>query len=224
MAQWTPAGVVAAIGCAGCVASFVVATKWTTAANAILLQYSGIVWVLLLSPFVLHEPLRRRDLIATPIALGGVALLVGGDVARDRLAGDALAVFSGICCAAMRLALRLDPASGEAAVTGGNALAAIALLPAAGLHPLDGRTTALVVFLGVVQVAGGYALFVRGVSRIAAAPAALVSMLEAVANPLWVYLVLGERPRGAALLGAAVVLGAIAWRTVDIDQTSRARD
>src|SRR5437763_5793888 len=56
---------------AACLTTFVVATKWTTAANAIFLQYAGVVWVLLLSPVVVHEPMRARDAVAIAVALGG---------------------------------------------------------------------------------------------------------------------------------------------------------
>src|SRR5229473_7823390 len=72
-ARWrsTPAFIFAIISYGACLTSFVVATKWTTAANAIFLQYAGVVWVLLLSPVVLDEPFRARDAIAVAVALGG---------------------------------------------------------------------------------------------------------------------------------------------------------
>src|SRR5688500_17468524 len=69
----SPALMVALIAYATTLTTFVLATKWTTAANAIFLQYSGVIWVLLLSPFVLGEPLRRADTIAIIVALGGMA-------------------------------------------------------------------------------------------------------------------------------------------------------
>src|SRR5213075_2172375 len=60
----TPAFAFAILSYGACLTSFVVATKLTTAANAIFLQYAGVVWVLLLSPLVLREPMRSRDAIA----------------------------------------------------------------------------------------------------------------------------------------------------------------
>src|SRR5207249_927711 len=64
--------------CAACLTTFVVATKWTTAANAVFLQYSGVVWVFLLAPLVVGEPRHARDALAIAVALGGMALFFGG--------------------------------------------------------------------------------------------------------------------------------------------------
>src|SRR5437870_2083833 len=74
----TPAFVIAVISYAACLTTFVVATKWTTAANAIFLQYAGAVWVLLLSPLIVHEPIRARDAAAIIAAIGGMALFFFG--------------------------------------------------------------------------------------------------------------------------------------------------
>jgi drug/metabolite transporter (DMT)-like permease len=79
---------------------------------------------------------------------------------------------------------------------------------------LSVRSAAVFLFLGVFQLAGAYALFVRGIRHVTATEASLIGMLEPIANPLWVFLFLGERPALMALVGGIVVLGAIAWRTV----------
>ena len=213
--RFTPAFGVALVAYAACLITFVVATKWTTAANAIFLQYSGVVWVLLLSPVVLHEPFRRRDAFAIAAALGGMALFFVGKF-RAGGAGDWMAVLSGALFAALVLALRSERDAGaEAAVTYGNVLVCASLLPfvAKGLA-LSGRSVAILVFLGVFQIAAAYMLFVRGLRYVTATQASLFGMLEPIANPIWVFLALGERPGGYAIAGAAVVLAAIAWRTL----------
>jgi drug/metabolite transporter (DMT)-like permease len=221
--SWRPAFLCAVGSGAACVVTFVVATKWTTAANAIVLQYTGAVWIVALAPLVLGERFVARDALAIGIALAGVPLVVGGEVAQRRWAGDLVAVVSGLFFAILRLALRRAPELGGAAVTYGNALAALALVPfvahAPGLRP---ASVPILLFLGIVQIGGAYALFVRGVAWVAATPAALVGMLEPVANPLWVYLVLGELPSMLSLSGCALVLGAIAWRTLDGARHDRA--
>ena len=79
---------------------------------------------------------------------------------------------------------------------------------------LTARSAAVYLFLGVFQLAGAYALFVRGIRHVTAAQASLVGMLEPIANPIWVFLFLGERPGVTSIAGGLVVLGAIAWRTV----------
>jgi drug/metabolite transporter (DMT)-like permease len=80
-------------------------------------------------------------------------------------------------------------------------------LPSAGSFLILGA-------LGIFQLGAAYVLFVYGVARVSATRASLVSMLEPVANPIWVFLALGETPSPFALAGGAVVLGAVAWRTV----------
>ena len=210
----TPAFAVALVSYAACLTTFVVATKWTTAANAIFLQYSGVVWVLLASPLVAKEPLRGRDAVAVAVALGGMALFfVGKFHAPGR--GDVTALASGVFFAALVLSLRLEHGGGaEAAVTYGNLLTAVCLFPLVRDQlAISPRSAAILVFLGVVQLAAAYALFVRGLRYVTATQASLIGMLEPICNPIWVFLFLGERPGGFAILGGAIVLGAVACRT-----------
>ncbi len=219
------AGFLAASTCyAGCLTTFVVATKWTTAANAIFLQYSGVVWVFLLAPLVVGEPRRPRDAVAITMALGGMALFFVGKLEVRAHAGDAVAVLSGFLFAGIVLLLRRERgASAAAAVTWGNVLAAAALAPFVFRDPgLGLRSAAVVVLLGTVQIAAAYVLFLRGLEHVSATEAALVGMLEPVANPIWVALFLGEVPGPFAMVGAAVVLGAIAWRTLGVAAESTA--
>src|SRR5207253_11251734 len=91
---------------AACLTSFVVATKWTTAANAIFLQYAGAIWVLLLSPIVVREPMRARDAIAVAVALGGMALFFVGRFESRGMAGNVMALLSSFFFAALILSLR----------------------------------------------------------------------------------------------------------------------
>ncbi|HSS43916.1 MAG TPA: DMT family transporter [Thermoanaerobaculia bacterium] len=205
----------AVVSYAACLTTFVVATKTTTAANAIFLQYSGVVWVLLLSPVVLREPLRARDVLAVSLSLCGMALFFVGKFGSGK-AGDLVALASGVFFAVLVLSLRRERDKGaEAAVTYGNVLAAALLFPFVRDNlALSGRSTAILLFLGLFQLAGAYTLFVHGLRHVTATQATLVSMLEPVTNPVWVFLFLGERPSPFAALGGAIVLGAIAWRSL----------
>jgi drug/metabolite transporter (DMT)-like permease len=216
LSRLTP-GFLAGLACyTACLITFVTATKWTTAANAIFLQYSGVVWVLLLSPIVVKEPLRARDAAAIAVAFAGMALFFLGRFDPRGRAGDAIALLSGLFFAGLVLTLRRERGVGaEAVVAWGNVVTAAAVLPfVASDLTLTARSATVFLFLGVFQLAGAYALFVRGIRHVTATEASLVGMLEPIANPIWVLLFLGEKPALTSVVGGLVVLGAIAWRTL----------
>ncbi len=211
----SPAFLGAIASYAACLTTFVLATRWTSAANAIFLQYSGVVWVMLLSPLVLKEPLKARDAAAVLIALCGMALFfVGQFEAGGR--GLLMGVLTSLFFAALILSLRSQRGLGaEAAVTWGNVLTAAALFPFVRNDlALSLKSGTVLVFLGVVQIAGAYALFVEGLKHVTATQASLAGMLEPIANPIWVFLILGERPSPYAIVGGVIVLAAIGWRTL----------
>jgi drug/metabolite transporter (DMT)-like permease len=215
--QWksTPAFVIAIISYAACLTAFVIATKWTTAANAIFLQYAGVVWVLLLSPVVLREPMRARDVVAIAVAMSGMALFFVGRFETRGMAGNAMALVSSVFFAALILVLRREQRAAQAAVTWGNVACALAVLPFIARDlALTPRSFAVLAFLGIFQIAIAYVLFVRGLAYVTATQASLTGMLEPVSNPIWVFLFLGEKPSGFAIAGALVVLAAIAGHTL----------
>jgi drug/metabolite transporter (DMT)-like permease len=214
--RWTPAFLIGVGSYAACLTTFVLATKWTSAANAIFLQYSGVVWVLLLSPLVLKEPFHRRDAVAVSVAFLGMVLFFLGRFESRGYAGEITALLSSVFFAILVLALRRERGGGaEAVVTYGNVLAALAILPfVRGDLAVTTQSALVLTFLGVVQIGGAYALFVAGLRHVTATQASLVGMLEPISNPIWVFLVLGERPGPFSILGGAIVLGAIAWRTL----------
>ncbi len=214
--RWTPAFVLAVIGYAACLTTFVIATKWTTAANAIFLQYMGVIWVMLLSPFVLKEKFRKADAIAVAVAFCGMALFFVEKFDPRGAAGNMVAILSSVFFAMLILFLRAErDASAEAAVTWGNVAVSVSLVPfVAGDLRVDLRSLLILAFLGVLQIGLAYVLFVRGLRRVTATKASLTGMVEPVMNPLWVFMLLGERPSPLAILGGAIVLGAVAARTL----------
>ncbi len=206
----------AAVFCYGaCLTTFVVATKWTTAANAIFLQYAGVIWVLLLSPLVLREPMRSRDVIAICVALAGMALFFVGKFEARGMAGNGMALLSSFFFAGLILALRREHGSSRAAVAWGNVFIAVTLFPFVMYDlALTPKSLGVFAFLGVFQIGLAYAFFVKGLQHVTATQASLTGMLEPVANPVWVLLFLGETPSGYAIAGAAIVLLAIGWHTL----------
>jgi drug/metabolite transporter (DMT)-like permease len=215
--QWksTTAFIIAIISYGGCLTSFVIATKWTTAANAIFLQYAGVVWVLLFSPLVVREPMRTRDAGAITVAFAGMALFFVGRFEAHGMAGNAMALLSSVFFASLILVLRREQRAAQAAVTWGNVVCALAVLPfVAHDLSLTPRSFAVLAFLGIFQIAIAYVLFVRGLAFVTATQASLTGMLEPVSNPVWVFLFLGEKPSVFAIAGALVVLAAIAGHTL----------
>jgi drug/metabolite transporter (DMT)-like permease len=127
-----------------------------------------------------------------------------------------MGVVSGLFFGLTVLLLRRDQSrDAMSSVFLGNLLAAAIAFPFAwGNLALDAKGFAVIAFLGIVQMGIAYILFVRGLSVVPAAEASLLGMLEPTFNPLWAYLGLGERPSGWALAGGAIVLAAVAGRTV----------
>jgi len=211
----TPAFLVAIVSYGVCLTTFVMATKLTTAANAIFLQYAGVVWVLILSPIVLHEKMQRRDVIAIVAAMIGMALFFVGKFEARGMAGNGLALISSIFFAMMILALRREHHASRAAVIWGNVLLSLAVFPlVANDLALTTKSLLGMLFLGIFQIGLAYAFFVKGLQHVTATQASLTGMLEPIANPIWVLLFLGEKPSVYAIAGAAIVLVAIGWHTM----------
>ncbi len=194
---------------------FVVATKLTTAANAIFIQDTAPLWVLLLSPWLLGERPTRGELLAIPVYGIGLGLFFLDELTAGQVTGNVVALASGVAFAISIVGLRLLRHEGPAALVYGNALAAVAALPLWPRGPTaTGADLAIVAYLGVFQLALAYLSFSRGVTGTPAIEASLLILLEPVLNPIWTFVVAGERPGPWAIAGGAVVLGATAWRTL----------
>jgi drug/metabolite transporter (DMT)-like permease len=194
---------------------FVSATKTTTAANAIFLQYTASVYLLILEPLVYKEKFRSRDLITVLICLGGMALFFVGQLRPQDVTGNLLALASGFCFALYFLLLR-HPRAREvnraSSVIYGNALAVLITLPwgLATVSSITGHDLLSVAYLGVVQIGIAYTLFTTAMARgVRSLDAGIVCYVEPVLNPVWVFLVLGERPSSWALVGGAIIVAAV---------------
>ncbi len=223
-----------ALAYAGVVIGFVVSTRFTTAANTIILQYTSLIWVIVLGWLFLKERAQTHEIIAVAIGLAGVVLCAGGGFSLWRSTGvlslaslgDGLALFSGLCFALTTLALRRlrsaasaseeQPGDYAALVTlfFGNTLAAVVGLPSLLRDlqtPVAGQSVGLwiVAWLGIAQLGGGYWFFQRGLKTTRALSANLISLVEPLLNPLWVALFVGETPSRETTAGGLLILGAI---------------
>lgn len=206
---------------------FVSANRLTTAASTIFLQSTAPLYVLLLGPWLLSEPVRRRDVGFLAVLAGGLGLFFVDreprfPTAPDPFAGDVLAAFSGASWAFTAVGLRWLARSksgpedrSAASLLLGNVASFLACLPfALPLGTISASDWALVGYLGTSQIAA-YLCLAAGLRRVPALEGSLLMLLEPVLNPVWVWLAEGERPGPYELVGGAVVLGATlrrVWR------------
>ena len=194
---------------------FVSATKETTAANAIFLQYTAPVYLLILEPLVYKEKFRRRDLVTVLVCIGGMALFFVGQLRPQDVAGNLMALASGLCFALYFLSLRHPKARAvnrASSVIYGNLLVVLVAAPWAfsALRYVGTHDLMSVVYLGVVQLGISYTLFTVGITRgVRSLDAGIICYIEPVLNPVWVFLVLGERPSRWAVLGGAIIITAV---------------
>jgi DME family drug/metabolite transporter len=205
----------AAILYAALVILFVLATKETTAANAIFLQYTAPVYMLILEPLVYKEKFRARDLITVLVCIGAMALFFVGQLRPQDVAGNLMALLSGFFFALYFLLLR-HPRAREvnraSSVIYGNLLVVLICLPwgLSALSQVTPHDLMAVTYLGVVQLGVSYALFTVGMTRgVRSIDAGIICYIEPVLNPVWVFLVLGERPSRWALIGGALIITAV---------------
>jgi drug/metabolite transporter (DMT)-like permease len=207
---------------------FVLATKTTTAANAIFLQYTAPLYVLILEPLLYKEKFHRRDLITVVACIVGMSLFFVGKLRPQDVTGNLLALGSGVCFAFYFLLLRHSSAkevNRASSVIYGNLLVVLLCVPA-GLSALPHLTrfdALAVAYLGIVQIGIAYTLFTLGMSRgIRSLDAGIVGYIEPVLNPVWVFLFLGERPSKWALIGGLIIVTAVAVHTALTAKESRA--
>jgi DME family drug/metabolite transporter len=216
---WEPRALAVGAAYAATLILYVLANKLTTAANAIFLQSTAPLYVLLLGPWLLGERTRKSDLAFTALLLGGLLLFfVGVEPARatapDPERGNWLGLSSGFSWAltviglrwlGRRDVLRASHSAGGAVVAGNVIAFAVCLpfaLPLGESQPADWL---IVSYLGVFQIGLAYVLMTRGVRRTTAIETSLLLLLEPVLNALWAWMVHREQPGPWSLAGCAVI-------------------
>jgi drug/metabolite transporter (DMT)-like permease len=219
--NWTRRTWIVGSAYAATVILFVLANKQTTAANAIFLQSTAPLYVLLAGLLLLHERVRGADVVVMLVMASGLAMVAFGPqdalaTAPDPRLGDALALVSGVTWAATLLGLRWvgrEEGGAEAAAgasVAGNLIAFAVCLPWALPISGDARDLLLIVYLGVVQIGFAYLLLTAAVRHVPAFEVSLLLLVEPALSPVWAWLVHGETPSGVAIAGGALILGATA--------------
>jgi len=170
---------------------------------------------LILEPLVYKEKFRARDLITVLVCIGGMALFFVGQLRPQDVTGNLMALTSGLFFAIYFLLLR-HPRAREvnraSSVIYGNLLVVLVCAPwgVAALGSVGRHDLLSVMYLGVIQLGLSYVLFTVGMARgVRSLDAGIICYIEPVLNPVWVFLVLGERPSGWALIGGIIIITAV---------------
>ncbi|MFO1372557.1 MAG: DMT family transporter [Candidatus Competibacteraceae bacterium] len=202
-----------AVAYAGTVVLFVIANKLTTAANAILLQYTAPIYVALFSPWFLGERADRRDWLILLVMISGMILFFLDNLTVGGYWGNSIALMSGLCFGWLTLFLRRQKdGSALPSLLLGNLLAGVIGLPFMFQSLPDASSWVGLLLLGVVQLGLPYILYALALRHVRAIEGILIPMLEPVLNPIWVFLTIGEKPSPWAIVGGAIILGAVIFR------------
>ena len=203
--------------------AFVSSTKLTTAANAIFLQYTAPIYVLLLEPLIFRSKIRKPDLWCIAACMLGMFLFFGDQFGVGSIKGNLLGLLSGITLAGFILSQRLNtPDHHFAAIFWGNILVLIVTYTAFAQAPTpNAQQWAMLLFLGFVQIGIGYMAFTYGLNRSTATESSLLAMLEPILNPIWVMIGYGETPSLLAGVGGGIILTALALRTLYLEKAKR---
>jgi drug/metabolite transporter (DMT)-like permease len=194
---------------------FVTATKLTTAANAILLQFTAPVYVALLSAWLLKEKTQWLDWAVIFLVIGGTGLFFFDHLTIGNLFGNGCAILSGISLSFLFVLLRKQKdESPLGSVLLGNLLTGLIGLPFAFQSMPSAMSWVGLIFLGVVQLGLSYVLYSEAIKHVTALEAILISGIEPILNPIWVFLMLGEMPGKWALVGGLIVLISVTARCI----------
>lgn len=211
---------------AGTLTCFVYANKNTTAANAIFLQYTAPIYILIFAPLLLKEKFRKTDLITVVVCLLGMSLFfletpnAQNNLAKNIFAGNIAGLISGVCLGVYFVLLRhprslkFNPAL---SVFYGNIIIVVCMLPFILLNPQTPTTTDILAisYLGIFQIGIAYILFTYGLAKgVRSLDASIIGFVEPLLNPVWVFLFIKETPSKWAIIGGCIIIGAIIFHTI----------
>ena len=215
-AQWRQPPVLAAAACMALASTcFILSLAHTSVADTLILMSMGPYVAGLLGWMLLGERVEPRTWLTMSLALAGAVIMVSSSYTRGALLGDLLAIVMACSFAVATVLIRRHP---EIQMTPAAVLAttltALVALPLADPLEATARDLMLLAFFGIGQFGAGFLLFMAGARLIPAAETSLIGMLETVLGPLWVWLVLNERPATASLAGGALILAALLANTL----------
>ena len=194
---------------------YVIANKMTTAANAIVLQYPAPLFVLIWDCIYRRKMPKKQQCLVVVMAFAGMVLFFFDQLDGGQILGNLIAIGAGLSFSGVFFINSLPEASSEDASMLAFFLSFVISIPFLGdVWQMDGRAIGALVVLGVFQVGLAYVLFAKGAKLTSPVSASLIGLLEAILNPLWVFLFYGEKVGRFALVGAAVILLAVILNSV----------
>ena len=196
---------------------FILCNRLTTAANAIVLQYTAPIFVIFLSALLLHNRPTRLDIFTVLFTLAGIVLFFIDHLGHGALIGDCLALVTGLTFGLVFIANSMKGSNPVLVSFLGN-LMSIFLLPFAlrdpALHAAAPAEWVVILLMGVFQMWLSYALFAVGMETTPPIKASVICALEPVLNPVWVFLLMGEKPGKLAIFGIIIVIATILFYNI----------
>ncbi len=213
--KWSRLQTTGALAYVGVQLFFVISTKLTAAANAIFLQYTAPLYILLFGYGFLGERPSRSDWITMPVIFLGLLLFLGDGLRFSGIRGNLFGALSGLSMASMMMCMRREK-SGEPGtlILMGCLIGILIGFPSLLQETFTLQSVGIILFLGIFQMGLSYVFFSIAIKYLNALESSLILFIEPVFNPVWVFLVIGEIPGDLALVGGMLVIGTAVARAV----------
>lgn len=199
---------------------YVIANKLTTAANAIVLQYTAPLFVLIWDCIYRKKRPDKKQCLLVFMAFAGMILFFLDQLEGGQLMGNMIAIISGVTFSGVFFINSLPESSSEDASMLAFSISIVMSVPFLGdVIKMDATAIGALLVLGIFQVGLAYVLFAKGAKLTSPVNASLIGLLEAILNPVWVFLFYGEKVGRFALAGAVIILLAVVMNTVTTKDT-----
>lgn len=217
--------VIGAFSYAMMVTGFVVANKLTTAANAVVLQFTAPIFIAVLGVWILKERIYWYDWLAIGIVSGGMVLFFIDDVGGGNVLGNIVAILSGLALAGATIGMRMQKDGSPVETTLlGHIFTAIIGIPFILRADFTTQNIIGIILLGVFQLGIAYILYALAIKHLTALETILIMFLEPILNPIWVMLIYGEKPGIFSLIGGLIIIGTVASRSIYIHKVVEGKD
>jgi drug/metabolite transporter (DMT)-like permease len=204
---------------------FVSANKLTTSANAIVLQFTSPIFIMVFSVVLFRQKFRPSDFVTAIMTFLGVAVFFVSSLKAGQMAGNAIAVLAGVFMAGMFVSVgRTDASEKMSGIFFGQVLTALVGIPFAFFTrwTLTPVSVLFVVILGIAQIGIPYILLALASNRCPPLACSLIGAIEPILNPVWVLIFTGEKPGVFALVGGIIVIGAVTAQCILQDKKTAA--